>query len=277
MSPVFRPIFFLTDFGLKDPFAGIMKAVVLGLCPQAILVDLTHEIGPQRILEASIVLEDALPYLPDPAIVCAVVDPGVGSNRPALAVRSRNRWFIAPDNGLLTPVFTRDSAAAVWQLLPDKLAPLEVSATFHGRDVFAPAAGRLARGDDPAGFAVPVREWVRMSLPALRFESDETLLLEIVAIDRFGNLTLNLARASGPPLPRWVASGDFELCVGTRTIARGLAKTFSDVAAGQAAVYWSSAGRLEIGINRGSAAQVFGLGVGDGVVLRAIGRKSDSS
>jgi S-adenosylmethionine hydrolase len=148
----------LTDFGLQDTYVGVVHAVILGICPVARVVDLTHAVPPQDVLTGALALDDAAPYLPEGAVVVAVVDPGVGSERAALAARAGGKYWVGPDNGLLS-----------WQLAPDaevvRLAEQryrlpEVSSTFHGRDVFAPAAAHLLRGVPLDELGPRVTSWV---------------------------------------------------------------------------------------------------------------------
>ncbi len=142
-----------TDFGLQDPFVGIMKGVILSICPSACLVDLTHDVEPQDILGAALALEAALPFFPDGTVHLAVVDPGVGSARRPLAVRIRGQYLVGPDNGVLTPALLGSQRTAVALTAPEYRLP-QVSRTFHGRDVFAPAAAYLAAGIGPVAVEV---------------------------------------------------------------------------------------------------------------------------
>lgn len=259
-----RPLYLLTDFGLTDPFVGIMKAVVQGIAPGCLVTDLTHGVPPQDVVRASVDLEDAAPYLPEGAVACAVVDPGVGTSRLPLLVEWRGRLLVAPDNGLLTPFL--DELSGAWEITERAGAGHRTSATFHGRDIFAPAAARAARGDDPASFCRAIEDTGRL----LRLEefhpvpSARGLLLRVIGSDHFGNLTLNLRRADG--LVPADAERDVSVRIGD-TVIKGFGRTYAEAPIGKALLYWNSADRLEVGVNRGSAADRFRLAPGGRVFL----------
>ena len=257
------PLFFLTDFGQKDPYVGIMKAVALEIGAVGPMIDLTHGIPPQDVTAGAVALEDALPYLPAECAVCAVVDPGVGTGRRAIAVKSGGRYFSAPDNGLLTPVFETGDYS-LCQIAPQEPVVPQRSSTFHGRDVFAPAAALLASGARPWHEIGPVAHFPkRLDIPAVRELGDGKLELTVIAIDHFGNMVTNLKR--------WQAPKGTDLKVGRftlegRDIGR-LQSTFEDVAAGGPVVYFNSANRLTIGLSMGNAAKFFGMGKGGHVTF----------
>ncbi len=256
---VTRPIFFLTDFGTSDPFVGIMKAVAIGLGAHGPLVDLSHDVPPQDILVAALMLEDALPWLPGDAVVCAVVDPSVGTGRRPLAVHAAGRYFIAPDNGLLEPIYTAPGweareISAARPIDPDR------SATFHGRDVFAPAAALLAL--DEAIFprlGVPIHDPVRGSIP-LPSKTPSAIEGVVLHFDRFGNAITSLR---GDDLEdRW---GTFE--VAGQELGP-LRRTYGDVSPGAFLVYTGSNGRIEIAVRGGNARDTLGITRGDTVSFR---------
>ncbi len=257
-----RPVVLLTDFGTRDPFAGIMKCAIHRHAPRSTVIDLSHDIPPQDVRAAVVVLEDSLPHLPDDAVVCVVVDPGVGTGRRALLAVSGTRTFIAPDNGVLTPVLQGSGVslrtiAAFGPIAPDR------SATFHGRDVFAPAAALVARGDDHLRFTTPFEgSPVTAPLPEVRPEGS-ALRLTIVGTDRFGNCATNLRRSEAEP---WVTTEPVRMSIGREHVA-GLSRTYADVPPERPVLYFDSAGRLAIGVNGGSAAQRFSLSPGAEVLL----------
>ncbi|MDK2972776.1 MAG: hypothetical protein PWP23_2531 [Candidatus Sumerlaeota bacterium] len=262
-----RPIFLLTDFGLSDPFVGIMKAVVLRLSPGSPLVDLTHGIPPQDVVAGAMALEDSVPWLPGDAVVCAVVDPGVGSERRAIAFERGGQTFVGPDNGLLAAAWS-SGARAVALRAGTEIAPGR-SATFHGRDVFAPAAALLAAGADLMALGDAMEGIAPLAVPAPEPLPDGSLALAVLAIDHFGNLTLNLRQTD---LARYFpgATG-LHLRAGERVLL-GLSRTFGDVEQGEPLFYWNAAGRLEVAVNGGDASRELGLARGDGVVLCPAGR-----
>ncbi|MCB2155025.1 SAM-dependent chlorinase/fluorinase [bacterium] len=259
-----RPVFILTDFGLQDAFVGIMKAVVFRLSPESPIFDLTHAVPPQNVQWGALVLEDALPYLPDNAVVCAVVDPGVGSQRQAIAVEVGGRSLIAPDNGLLWPALQRTGEPFhAFALKPGQHIRPQDSATFHGRDVFAPAAALRAAGVPAEEIGTPIEEIQRLEFPQPEADGEGALRLAVLAIDHFGNLTLNLRKDN---VPEWLREESATFSIAGVTI-RGIRRTFGDVAPGDAVVYWNSAGRLEVGVNRGSACEFFAVKPGAKILM----------
>ena len=243
------PIFLLTDFGHRDVFVGVMKAVMLAQGARGPTVDLTHEIPAQDVLTGALALEDAMPWLPPGSIALCVVDPGVGSARQAIAVRAGEGIFLGPDNGLLTAPLAQHGAEA--RALP----PLSegVSATFHGRDLFAPAAARLATGalrfSELGAVGAPP---IMLSLPQPEVTA-EGLSIPVIAVDSFGNAATSLRSRAFLPTGVFLA--------GTAPLGT-LRRTYADVAEGGPVVYWNSAGRLEVAVRNGSAALRYGLGPG---------------
>jgi S-adenosyl-L-methionine hydrolase (adenosine-forming) len=219
----------LTDFGLQDPYAGIMKGVILGICPEASIVDLTHEVIPYQIAQAAFLLQQSWPYFPNGSIHIVVVDPGVGTARRPILVEAGGHYFIGPDNGVFSMIEN-----AEFQEITASGQP--ASHTFHGRDVFAPAAARLALG---VKNCQPIKDPV-----LLRFAAGTVL-----HIDHFGNVITNLR--PGPAKVR----------VGSEVIERQVA-TYADAPHGELFLIKGSSGYLEIALNQGSAAGRLGIGVG---------------
>lgn len=255
-----RPIFFLSDFSTSDPWVGLMKAAAIARGHRGALIDLTHEIPPQDVRHGAIVLEDCLPWLPAGAVVVAVVDPGVGSARRPLAVEAGDRHFIGPDNGLLTAALAGGGACRVIAMEVAATGK-PISTTFHGRDIFAPAGALLAAGAVAHEQIGPLADppAIRLDFPEPRRVAPGHLRLTIVTVDRFGNLATNLKRDSkgGAPECSRVSIKSFD--------CGPPAGTFSDVPPGHPVAYYNSFGRLEIAVNRGSAARHFQAGVGDEV------------
>jgi S-adenosylmethionine hydrolase len=246
----------LTDFGLDDLYVGVMKAVLLGVCPAARIIDLTHAIPPQDVAAGALALADALPYLPAGAVVVAVVDPGVGSDRAALAAQVDGRYVLGPDNGLLS--WCLGPSAAVVRLAEPRYWRERVSRTFHGRDVFAPVAGHLLNGEPLAVFGPSVATWVGLARPTPRRRHDGTIEAHVVAVDRFGNVILDLTAAELPREPTFQVGG---------LMIRGVASTYAN-AGGQPAALAGSFGRIEIALPGGSAAATLDLGRGAVVLVR---------
>lgn len=260
-----RAVFLLTDFGLRDPYVGIMKAVLLRLAPQSPVIDLTHDIPPQDVLAGAVALEDSLPHLPEDAVVCAVVDPGVGTNRRPLLVVHGERLLVAPDNGLLTPFLPTGEA---FEILPGGPVQPTASSTFHGRDVFAPAAALLASGAKLNDLANPLDDPVYLDFPRVVVHGDKDVTLTLLVQDHFGNLATNLSRDEAASLGGIEAA---HLNAGGRVIGP-IRHTFADAEPGEPLLYWNSAGRLALGVNGGSAAEALALAPGDRVSLFLGGR-----
>ena len=254
-----------TDFGARDPYVAAIKGVLLDCCPRLQVVDLTHEIAPQDVLEGALFLAGALHYFPAGTVHLVVVDPGVGTERQAVAVAAGGQFIVCPDNGLLT-LFLRRYVVDEARLISAPAFMREtVSPTFHGRDVFAPAAARLACGTALAEAGPRVDELVMIDIPECVREGDR-VRGEVVHIDRFGNAISNIDRAS-------VGDGlVHEVYVDNYAPALQLHRTYGSVPAGQALAVFGSADYLEVAVNRGSAAGTLGISVGDRVEVIVAGR-----
>jgi hypothetical protein len=251
----------LTDFGLKDPYVGVMKGVILRINPEARIVDLSHDIPPQGILDAYFLLSNTYRYFPDGTLFLAVVDPGVGSDRNILAVETDAYAFLAPDNGILGFLQKEGKVRRAVYVQNRKYALAPVSNTFHGRDIFAPAAAHLSRGLDLAKLGPETERIHRIVAPAPRISREGVLTGEVVSIDRFGNLVTNIP---GEPL----ASADaVEVRIGKTTIDR-LARSYADGKKGALFAIVGSTGNLEISVNKGDAREKTGAEVGDAVRVR---------
>ena len=256
-----RLITLTTDFGTSDHFAGAMKGVIAAIAPAARVVDITHEITPYNILEGAFVIAQAAPYFPKGTIHLVVVDPGVGSERRAVLAETGGQVFVAPDNGLLTMVLAR-SANKVRAISNSKLALKNVSRTFHGRDIFAPAAAHLARGVKPAQFGKLIDDYVRIETWEPAEIAPNAWRGVILKTDRFGNLITNFH------IDEYFAieTNPFVVRAGNAQITR-LALTFADTERGELAVVVGSSGYLEITANQASAAAELGCGAGAPVEL----------
>ena len=254
-----RPtVWLLTDFGLQDAYVGTMKAVIKSICPVAEVYDLTHGIAPQQITQGAFVLESAIRYLPRGGIVVGVVDPGVGSARKAIAVRTDHHFFVAPDNGLLTPILASGTVRECVALSEMHYWLKEQSSTFHGRDLFAPVGAHLAAGVPVHQMGLPVTaaEWIQLPEPRLvRGAKGESWDAEIIYTDGFGNLITAMPTTLVDDLERW------SVWVGPTRIPR-IHRTFADVDEGEPVAYTGSAGRIEIGVRNGHGASYFGAEVG---------------
>jgi S-adenosyl-L-methionine hydrolase (adenosine-forming) len=252
-----RTIALLTDFGYRDPFVGMMKGVMLGINPDLQLVDISHEIMPQRVREAAIVLSASFPYFPLHTIFVVVVDPGVGGARRPLVVETAEHLFVAPDNGVLGPVLGQTDVRGVIHATQAQYFRRPVSRTFHGRDVFAPVAAWLSQGVDVRDMGPAIDDYERLELPRPSARSDGSLGGEVLYQDRFGNLMTNISAAFMTeiwgPSP-WQGIG---ACIEAAVI-RGLDSYYSERPPQDLGLIINSWGLLEIFANAGSAAQATG-------------------
>ncbi|MBI4880648.1 MAG: SAM-dependent chlorinase/fluorinase [Planctomycetes bacterium] len=247
----------LTDFGLHEPYVGVMKGVILGICPEACIVDLTHQVEAREVMEANFALHGAFPYFPAGTIHVVVVDPGVGSSRRILCARSRGMTFLAPDNGVLTGVFQPgDEIRAVTNGRMFLGGP--ISHTFHGRDIFAPVAARLLAGARFADVGGPVSDPVTLDLPQPVRQRSGSLMGTIIHIDQFGNLISNIRKHDVEALPENARVVSFR----GQEIGR-LVESYASVERGAPLAIVDSFGFLEIAVNSGSAAKHFNGARGD--------------
>jgi len=263
-----RDICFLSDYGYRDDFAGVCRAVIRRLAPAVEVIDITHGVSPQDVTAGAVVLRNTLPYMPEYAVHLAVVDPGVGGARRAVAVRSGGgRLFVGPDNGLLLPAVTADGGPEAAVELTERALWLDpVSATFHGRDIFAPVAAALASGSplSAAGRRLPVAELLAPDLPAPRLAADG-LEAAAVLVDHFGNISLECGRET---LQAAGLDGGVEVGSGGRLHPACVATTFADVDPGSVVVLIDSYGKVAVCVRNGSAADLLAVAGGDLVRIR---------
>lgn len=257
-----RPtIAFLSDFGTRDHYVGAMKGAALTICPDAALVDITHEIEPQDVLQGALELDAAFRFFPPGTIFVAVVDPGVGSTRRGIAAAAHGYRFVAPDNGLLTPVLGDFAAVEAVELTERRYARAAISRTFEGRDRFAPAAAWMAVGTPLAALGPRISDPVRLRIPTPVGDADG-LRGEVVRVDRFGNLVTNIDRAAVTAL----GADRVRVRAGTHDVG-GLVGTYADVPPGAPCALFGSSDRLEVAVSGGSAAARLGLARGAPVVV----------
>lgn len=244
-----RIVVFLTDFGLRDHYVGVMKGVVLSLSPEVVPVDLSHEVAPQDVAEGAYLLGAAYQYFPEGTIFVAVVDPGVGTERRGLCVVAEGRFFVGPDNGLFTLVYDRAREFSAYELQDESYFLPETSTTFHGRDVFAPVAAHLARGVAPSEFGPLVVDPVRLPWPRVQIGPKE-IRGTVIHVDRFGNLITNITveDLQGKPVKAVHFAGH---CLPFK-------RTYAEVEPGEPLALIGSDGLLELAVSMGSAAAVFG-------------------
>jgi len=251
-----------TDFGVGGPYVAAMKGVLLGLAPGAVLVDVCHSISPQNILEGAFVLAGIVDAFPAGAVHLAVVDPGVGTTRRMIAVKAAGQWFILPDNGLITGVLNNREPEGVWEIKNPKLARSAVSATFHGRDIMAPAAAHLLLGGDPNDLGPATEKIISLR----NFEptrAGDGFIGEVIFKDPFGNLITNIRaeHLAGRPADSWVAE-----VAGKRI--EGISRTYNQEASGSLIVLIGSGGWIEAAVVNGDAGRHLSTGPGATVWLR---------
>lgn len=247
----------LSDFGTQDAYVASMKGVILSLNPEAVLVDLSHEVPPQDIRAGALILAEAAPYFPPGTIHLAVVDPGVGGPRRALAAHCRGHFWVGPDNGLFHFVFRHASPLSIVSMENPAYFRSQVSATFHGRDLFAPVAAHLSLGVGLNRLGPRITDPVSLDWPEPSF-GPAAIRGEIMYVDQFGNLVSNVRAAE---LSDWRGGQDITFKVGPLTI-QGLARTYTGVAQGKFLALVGSHGFLEIACARGNAARDLNAGVG---------------
>jgi S-adenosylmethionine hydrolase len=251
-----RVITLTTDFGTSDPWVGQMKGVILGLCPEAIVVDLTHDVPPHDVNAGAYALACGFAAFPEGTIHVAVVDPGVGTERRRLAVRARGHWFLAPDNGLLTRVVRGAESVAAFSIEEPHYLRASVSATFEGRDVFAPAAAWIARGTDASHLGPAAPEIVMLPDRTPELVEGREVEVPVVAVDRFGNVALDVC---GGSFAGRVIVGD--------VVVETFHRTYAEASAGTPFLLWNSSGFLEIAVREGRASDLLGLAPGAEVRL----------
>jgi S-adenosylmethionine hydrolase len=272
----------LTDFGTRDGYVGAMKGVILGILPGAQLVDITHEVNPQDVHQAALILSDVYRYFPPSTVHLVVVDPGVGSQRQPVALGTARGRFVAPDNGVLTHVcMAEETCHPVSLTNRDYWRPVP-SHTFHGRDIFSPVAAHLAKGVPLDELGTPIERLALLQLPPLSITPD-SIQGEVIRMDHFGNVLTNIlplhwadesTLAFEPPdgegdqpAPAVRLAADSALVTFGWKSLNGIHRTYSDVEVGQPIALVGSGGELEIAINQGSAQANLSVDVGDPVTL----------
>ena len=261
-----------TDYGVRDPYAGILKGVISSIAPSAIVIDLVHEVEPFDIAGASYILATSYKEFPEGTVHVAIVDPGVGSSRKPIAIATRNYYFVGPDNGVLIPAAERDGIELVINLDREEYHRKPVSATFHGRDIFAPAAAYIVKGVpfERLGSPVRVEELARSPIEFICVKEKGRVRTRVIHVDRFGNLITSCTydefdRALGIP-------------IGARVIIRARSgesyratyrESFSLVRAGEIVIYRGGLGFIEVGVHMGSLYKLTGLKRGDELTIEA--------
>ncbi|MGD9014564.1 MAG: SAM-dependent chlorinase/fluorinase [Candidatus Omnitrophota bacterium] len=243
----------LTDFGLGDNFAGVIKGVILRINPKVEIIDISHNINPGDIFQAAFLLKSSYHYFPPGTIHLVVVDPGVGSKRKAIIAKSKNYYFIGPDNGVLSLALEAEEKVINQVCINNQRFFLRpVSSTFHGRDIFAPVAAYLSRGMNIAGFGTPQKGYQRLMFPSVRIKGN-TLQGEIIYIDRFGNLISNIKQAD---FIRFVGRRNFRISLKHKLFDQ-LSRSYLAVKKNKPLAIFGSFGNLEISVSLGNARDYF--------------------
>ena len=259
-----RPVIaLLSDFGARDHYAGTMKGVVLGICPDVTIVDITHDITPHDVLEGALQLAASFKYFPSGTIFLAVVDPGVGSSRRGIAAEAGEFRFVAPDNGVLTAVFREMPPKRVVELTERRYARPTVSRTFEGRDRFAPAAAWLAKGIQLTALGRTITNYQQLDLPQVEL-SEASLHGVVLLADRFGNLVSNIDRRTFEAFTR---AQPVSLNVAGHPVG-GVVATYADIRNGEVCALFGSTDHLEFAVNGGSAARTLSADRGAVVEIR---------
>jgi S-adenosylmethionine hydrolase len=253
-----RPVIaLLTDFGTRDHYAGTMKGVALGICPEATIVDITHDIAPHDVLGGALELSASYKHFPSGTVFLTVVDPGVGTQRRGIAGDAAGYRFVAPDNGVLTLVFKESVPRRVVELTERRYARPTVSRTFEGRDRFAPAAAWLAKGIELTALGRTLSSWQTLDVPE-PVVTDSEVIGQVLRVDRFGNLVTNIERRV---FERFAGGGGIEISAGSHAVEKVVA-TYAEVEPGAVCALFGSSDHLEVAVNGGSAAERLGLARG---------------
>jgi S-adenosylmethionine hydrolase len=256
-----RPIITLTtDFGSNDHFVGTMKGVILDIVPDAEIVDICHAVQAFDVLDGALTISQAYSYFPSQTVHIVVVDPGVGTSRKPILASTEKYHFVAPDNGVLSMVYARESRMHVRHITSEHYFLQPVSNTFHARDIFAPIAAYLAKDVDAMKFGDEITEYVKFSAPKPKPVDENRLRGVVLKVDRFGNLITNITPKDAPML-FGADVAPFKIVVGGREITE-MSATYADGAPGQVIALLGSMGFVEIAANRGVAAQLTGAGKG---------------
>jgi S-adenosylmethionine hydrolase len=256
-----------TDFGTRDWYVAAMKGVILSINPDAQVVDLTHDIESHNVLECALFLRGSTGYFPSGSIHVVVVDPGVGTGRRPLCVKTADGYYFAPDNGVLSLVVPGEKQLNAVAIENAVYLRSTISATFHGRDVFAPAAAHVSLGVHITDLGPEVDDIARLDIPLPESVDAGVVEAEVIHIDRFGNVITNLDRMAWEDLTGAHDDVGAEVVCGSVTLTP-ISKTYGDVPSGAPLALWGSSGLLEISVNQGDAAKKTGAKVGDRIKIR---------
>jgi S-adenosylmethionine hydrolase len=262
----FRPIItLLTDFGLRDSYVAEMKAVILSICPEVNIIDISHEVRKYDVRMGAYLLARASRYFPKGTIHVAIVDPGVGSERRAIIVESERAFYIGPDNGILIMAAEMDGIKNVYQITNKKYMLQTISRTFHGRDIFSPTAAHLARGVPPSEFGPEIKDPIKPSYTKPK-TTNKTIEGEVIHIDDFGNIITNITTKNLQEIG--ITEGEtINVKIGEKTMKLKLCKSYAEVPQNQPLTIIGSGETLEISINQGNAANMLQVNIGGKIIV----------
>ncbi len=263
-----KVITLLTDFGLSDPYPALMKGVILNINPEAIIVDISHSIDKFNVKMGAFILAYAVDYFPENTIHVAVVDPGVGTARKPLIVECSKGYLIGPDNGLLIPAAEKLGLRKVYEIDTDRVSIGRISQTFHGRDVFAPAAARISKGEEPDLLGKPYDGYVKLTLPEPEM-LDKCILGEVLYVDGFGNVVTNVDESIVKALN--IKIGDYLLIKTNHgSFKVEFVNAYGAVKPGSPLAIINSFRRLELAVNLGDGSKFFQLKTGDSITINIV-------
>ena len=253
----------LTDYGVKDSYVAEMKGTILGILPEATLVDISHDVGNYSIDEGAFHMARSVPHFPEGTVHVGVVDPGVGSSRKGIFIKAKGAWLVGPDNGLLAPAAERLGVEKVYEIASRELLPVKVSDVFDGRDTFGPTGALLAKGVDPEMIGPEIDEYTRIPMyePMITEDSIEAT---IIHVDGFGNMVTNVTYEV---LDRLGVKGDsvFDVEVSGENYRLPYVRRFSAVPDGELLILVAGGGYMEFAVNQGNAQERLGIGKGEKV------------
>ena len=259
-----------TDFGLKDPYVAEMKATILGICPKAMIVDITHEIAKFNIRMGAYMLASAAPHFPHGTVHMAVVDPSVGTRRRPIAIQTKQGFFVGPDNGVLVLAAEKQGIESIHELAKPRFMLPKVSSTFHGRDIFAPAAAHLLNGVKPAEFGPEIRETAEAEFAKVT-RKNGVLFGEVLHVDGFGNIITNINQRE---VAQNSVKGEVNVELSCNKLKLKFCKAYGETKPQEPLTLIGSHGFLEISINQGNAAEKYETKAGDKIKLLLQGRSS---
>ena len=262
--PASRIITLLTDFGTRDYFVGSMKGVILDICSEAKIIDISHEVQPQNILEAAFLLKSTYGWFPKGTIHIVVVDPGVGSGRKPLLAVTHNAFFLAPDNGILSWIYCEEDPVYVYEMTTSRYFLKSPGPTFHARDIFAPAAAWLARGIAHTGFGPEIKEYTKIEFPRPSWEGKRSIKGHVLYIDRFGNLITDITTTE---LDQSLKAGKTPTVKIKGTFLPGLKRYYAEGEPGEPNALVNSSGHLEIYCYLAYAADILKVSTGEKVTV----------